>query len=141
MGDRDSRDRNRDTVVDLLSEAVPLADPTPLTDVAIELQDGLEDFGLGPSAIERVLDGTSLPEAGELDVTRVAQPDAGIAEEQADAVVDAGGQAAEVMIEGSGEAARVLVDTGGDVVEITTEGGEVAAEATAELLVAALDGV
>ncbi|SEN72905.1 hypothetical protein SAMN05216388_1004300 [Halorientalis persicus] len=141
MTDRDSRDRNRDTVVDLLSEAVPVADPTPLTDVAMELEDGLNDFGLGPSAIERVLDGTSLPEAGELDVTRVAAPDARVAEEQADAVVDAGGQAVDVMVEGSGEAATVLVDTGGDVVEITTEGGEMAAEATAELLVAALEGV
>ncbi len=141
MTDRDSRDRNRDTVVDLLSEAVPVADPTPLTDVAMELEDGLNDFGLGPSAIERVLDGTSLPEAGELDVTRVAAPDARVAEEQADAVVDAGGQAVDVMVEGSGEAATVLVDTGGDAVEIATEGGEMAAEATAELLVAALEGV
>ena len=141
MTDRDSRERSRNTIVDVLSEAVPLADPTPLTDVAIELQDGLEEFGLGPSSIERVLDGTSVPELGDLDVTTVTRPDANIAEEKADAVVDAGGQAVDVMIEGSGEAASVLVDTGGDVVEVTTEGGEMAAEATAEMLVAALDGL
>jgi hypothetical protein len=141
MTDRDSRDRSRDTVVDVLSEAIPLADPTPLTDVAIELQDGLEDFGLGPAAIERALDGTSAPTVGDLDVTTVARPDAGIGETQADAVVDAGEQTVEMMIEGSGEAASVLVDTGSEVVEVTTDGGEMAAEATAELLVAALDGL
>ncbi|MFB6082616.1 MAG: hypothetical protein ABEJ94_00035 [Halorientalis sp.] len=141
MDDRESGERNRDTVADLLSEAVPLADPTPLTDVALELQDGLEDFGLGPSAIERVLDGATVPEAGDFDVTTLAEPDAEIAAERADTVVDAGDRTVEMLIEGSGEAASVLVDTGSEVVKVTTEGGEAAAEATAELLVAALDGL
>ena len=141
MTDRDSNGRNRETVVDVLSEAVPLADPTPLTDVAVELEDGLAEFGLGPLAIERVFDGTSVPELGDLGVTTGTRPNASIAEGQADAVVDAGGQAVDVMIEGSGDAASVLVDTGGNVVEVTTEGGEVATQATAELLVAALDGL
>jgi len=141
MTDRDSRDRNRDTVFDALTETMFVADPTPLSDAAIELRDGLDQFGLGPTAIERALDGATVPELGDIDVETAVQPAAEIGDDRADAIVDTGEQTVEMMIEGSGEAASVLVDTGSEVVEVTTDGGEVAAEATAELLVTALDGL
>lgn len=140
-GDADGGSGRPTDVFDLLSGPIPVTDPRFLGDVVVELRDGLGEVGLGPAAIETALDGVTLPEVGDLDPETSVRTDAAIGEDQADAVVDAGGQAVDVMIEGSGDAASVLVDTGSDVVEVTTEGGEAAAEATAELLVAALDGV
>ena len=141
MTDRDSRDRSRDTVFDTLTETMFVADPTPLSDAAIELRDGLDQLGLGPAAIERALGGATVPKFGDLDVETAVEPAAEIGGDRADTVVDAGDQTVAMMIEGSGEAASVLVDTGSEVVEVTTDGGVFAAEATAEMLVTALDGL
>lgn len=92
--------------------------------------------------VEAALDRASIPEVGDLDVDAVGRPGEAVSHDRADAVVEAGGEAVDVAVEASGEAATVLVDTGGEVVEVVVEnGGEAAAEATAEVIVAALEGL
>ncbi|WP_246985976.1 hypothetical protein [Halorientalis marina] len=144
MPDRDDRDRRkRDVAADFVPGELPFdaADAT-LSSLADELRPGIEGAIPDPDDIETVLDDATLPEVGDIDASAVVRPGEAISDEHADAIVEAGGEAVDVAIEGSGEAATVLVDTGGDVVEVAVEnGGEAAAEATAELVVAALDGV
>lgn len=139
--DDDTNDRNNSLLDALVPADVPV-DTSALDSVGSELQRGIEGAMPNPGDIERALDGVSVPEVGTLDVDAVVRPGEGIGHDHADAIVDAGGEAVDVAIEGSGEAATVLVDTGGEVVAVAVEnGGETAAEATAELVVAALDGL
>jgi len=143
MTERDDSDRKRDTAADLIPGELPfdVADAT-LSALADELRTGIEGRMPDPDDIEAVLDDATLPEVGDIDASTAVRPGEAVSDEHADAVVEAGGEAVDVAVEGSGEAATVLVDTGGEVVEVAVEnGGEAAAEATAELLVAALDGI
>ncbi|WP_336001598.1 hypothetical protein [Halorientalis halophila] len=137
---RDERSRGSTDVFGLLDGLSALG-PTPLGDVAMELGNGLERFGLDPGIVEETLDGVAVPDAGELDVETAVRPDGILDGVEPDTVVDADGDAVDVAIQGSGETASVLVDAGGDVIEVTTDGGEAATEATAEVLVAALEGL
>jgi hypothetical protein len=144
MPDRDDSDRStRDRIVEFVPGELPfdIADAT-LSNLADELRVGIEGRMPDPDDIEAVLDDATLPGVGEIDASAAVRPGEAVSDEHADAIVEAGGEAVDVAIEGSGEAATVLVDTGGEVVEVAVEnGGEAAAEATAELVVAALDGV
>ena len=95
-------------------------------------------------ARERALDGLRsmvADDVGDLDVDAVVRPGETIDDEQVDGVVETGEHAAEIAVEHGEDAATVLVDTGGEVIEIGIENGGEAAEATAELLAAALDGL
>ncbi|WP_247005718.1 hypothetical protein [Halorientalis litorea] len=139
MDSEDSDDR-RSGWFDVFVPAEVPVDTDTLDTLAAEFGTGLGGAMPDPRSIESALDGVSVPDAGTLDIEAAVRPDERL--DHADAVVDAGADAVDVAIEGSGEAATVLVDTGGEVVEVAVEnGGEAAAEATAELVVAALDGL
>jgi hypothetical protein len=142
-GPDDGDPRTRDRLARFVPGELPfdVADAT-LSKLAGELQAGIEGRMPDPDGIEVILDDATIPEVGDIDASAVVRPGEAINDEHADAIVDAGGEAVDVAIQGSGEAATVLVDTGGEVVEVAIEnGGEAAAEATAELVVAALDGI
>ncbi|MEF8774536.1 MAG: hypothetical protein V5A37_07450 [Halobacteriales archaeon] len=141
----ESRDGRRRDRLDWIDLAVDPALELPGTLLA-DLSDALRTGGRGGTpdagAVEAARDRASIPEIGDLDVDAVVRPGEAVPHDRADAVVEAGGEAVDVAVEGSGEAATVLVDTGGEVVEVVVEnGGGAAAEATAEVIVAALEGL
>jgi hypothetical protein len=145
-GDSDERSDRTASWFDAVPGDVPLPDSSILTDVASALQTGLDGATPDPDAVEAALDGVALPNGGDLDVAVDVIPDEAVSDAQADAIVEAGGEAVDVVIQANEATGDVLVDTGGEVFEIAVEGGgEVAAEApvaaTAELVLAALDGV
>lgn len=141
----DSSDGKRRDRLDWIDLPVELALELPgtlLADLSDALRAGVRGGTPDAETIEAVLDRASIPEVGDLDVDAVVRPGEAIPHDRADAVVEAGGETVDVAVEGSGEAATVLVDTGGEVVEVVVEnGGEAAAEATAEVIVAALEGL
>jgi len=141
--DREENDHNQSNWLDAVpGPEIPLPDAPILDDLAAELQAGIEGAMPDPDDIEAALNDVSIPEVGDLDVEAAVRPGEAVPDEQADAIVDAGEQAVDIAVEGSEEAATVLVDTGGEVIEVAVEsGGEAAAEATAEVLAAALDGL
>ncbi len=140
--DRDD-DRERTVPLDFVDiGGFDLPGTGVLDDLGDELQAGIAGATPDAADIEETLSGVSLPGGPDLDVDTRVIPDASLDAEQVDRVVDAGGEAVEVAVEGTGEAGTVLVETGGEVVEIAVEGGgEAAAEATGEIVAAALDGI
>jgi len=141
----DSSEEGRRDRLDWIDLPVDIALELPgtlLADLSDALRAGVRGGTPDAETVEAALDRASIPEIGDLDVDAVVRPGEAIPHDRADAVVEAGGETVDVAVEGSGEAATVLVDTGGEVVEVVVEnGGEAAAEATAEVIVAALEGL
>ena len=141
----DSSDEGRRDRLDWIELPLDIALELPgtlLADLSDALLSGVRGGTPDAETVEAALDRASIPEVGDLDVEAALRPGEAIPHDRADAVVEAGGETVDVAIEGSGEAATVLVDTGGEVVEVVVEnGGEAAAEATAEVIVAALEGL
>jgi len=114
--------------------------------VVADLHDGLAGITEGkrpnPDDIESGLSAADVPALAdhEVDVSIPAAPPVDLGE--AETMLDVGGEAVAIAAETSGEAATVVLEAGGEAVAVVIEeGGEAAAEATAEVLVAALDGV
>lgn len=139
--DRD--DRRRSSAFDFVpAPGFELPGGDVLDEIATELQAGLDGVTPDPADIEDALSGVSLPDGSELAVDTDVIPDAGLDSEEVDATVETGEEVVEIAVEGTAEAGTVLVDTGGEVVAVVVEnGGEAAAEATVEIVAAALDGL
>jgi len=142
----DDADDARDRARRLLGEvpnvpSIAFPGDGSLDALASEVSGMLDGVRPDPEDVERALETVDIAGVGSLDVEASALPSGvGVDAAQADAVVDAGGQAVEFAVEESGEAATVVVDAGDEALEVAVEeGGDVAAEAVVEALAAALE--
>lgn len=114
-----------------------------LDDLGTEVESILGGPASDPDDIEAALSDVDVPALAGTEVTASVLPQmTPLSSEEADAVVEAGGEAVALSVEAGEETATVLLDAGDEAVEVVVEdGGEVAAEAVVEVLAAALDGV